>query len=113
MSNKQLTLREFHNMHLSLGKNDVILDVRNPEEYREAHIRGALNIPLSEVGHKAQELEKFENVYIHCKRGGRAQIAYQMLLGAGLTNLVCIGDAGMDLWIAEGFPCERGNNSET
>jgi rhodanese-related sulfurtransferase len=102
-----MTLREFHNKHLSIGKNDVILDVRNPNEYADAHIKGALNIPLPEVGQHADRLKGYDQVYIHCKRGGRAQTAFQLLAGAGLTNLVCIADAGMDAWVEAGFPVER------
>lgn len=107
MSNMQLTLQEFHDRHLKLGGNEVILDVRNPDEYKEAHIKGAINIPLPEVAQRANELTKYDRVYIHCKRGGRAQTAFQLLAGAGLNNLICIGDAGMDMWIQEGFPFER------
>lgn len=108
MSNTQMTLKEFHDRHLKLGKNDVILDVRNPDEFKEAHIKGALNIPLPEVMKHVNELKKFDQVFIHCKRGGRAQNAFQVLSGLGLTNLVCVSDAGMDMWIQEGFPIERG-----
>lgn len=108
MSNTELGLKEFHNMHMKLGKNDVILDVRNPPEFHEAHIKGAVNFPLPEVGQHVQELQKYDHVYIHCKRGGRAKMAYEVLQAAGLTNLVCISDAGMDMWIQEGFPVERG-----
>ncbi len=108
MSNTQMTLKEFHDRHLKLGKNDVILDVRNPDEYREAHIKGALNIPLPELAEHAEKLKKYDHVYIHCKRGGRAQSATQVLSSAGLTNIVCISDAGMDMWVNEGFPFERG-----
>jgi rhodanese-related sulfurtransferase len=108
MSNTHLTLREFHQKHLNLGNNDVILDVRNPDEYKEAHIKGALNIPLPELAQHSDKLKKYDHVYIHCKRGGRAQNAFQILTGAGLNNLICISDAGMDMWVNEGFPVERG-----
>lgn len=107
MSNILMTLKEFHDKHVNLGNNDLILDVRNPDEYREAHIKGAMNIPLPEVSQRAQELMKFDTIYIHCKRGGRAQTAFQLLSAAGLTNLTCIADAGMDAWVAEGYPTER------
>src|SRR4051812_20616567 len=108
MSNTEMSLKEFHDKHLRLGKNDVILDVRNPHEYQEAHIKGAVNFPLPEIAGQVQELQKYEHVYIHCKRGGRAKMAYETLQQAGLTNLVCISDAGMDMWIQEGFPVVRG-----
>ena len=101
MSNTHLTLKEFHDRHLKLGNNDVILDVRNPDEFKDSHIKGALNYPVSEVVHHVEELKKYDHIYIHCKRGGRAQTAFQILSGSGLTNLVCISDAGMDMWISE------------
>lgn len=108
MSNKLMSLQEFHSEHLKLGKNDVILDVRNPDEYKEAHVKGALNYPVMEVAAHAQELKKYDHVYIHCKRGGRAKTAFETLKNAGLDNLVCIHDAGMDAWIESGFPVVRG-----
>lgn len=108
MSNTLITLKEFHDSHLKLGKNDVILDVRNPDEFKEARIVGAKNIPLPEVTHHVEELKKYDTVYIHCKRGGRAKTAFEALKIAGLNNLVCVHDAGMDLWIELGFKTEKG-----
>jgi rhodanese-related sulfurtransferase len=107
MSNSMLTLREFHDTHLKLGSNDVILDVRNPDEFAEAHIKGALNYPVTTVANHAEELKKYDRIYIHCKRGGRAKTAFETLKNAGLTNLVCVHDAGMDAWIESGFPVEN------
>lgn len=107
MSNTVLSLKDFHDKHLKIGKNDIILDVRNPDEYREAHIKGAINYPVGELGQHLEELKKYDHIYIHCKRGGRAQNAYQFLAGSGLNNLICIADAGMDLWISEGYPIEK------
>jgi rhodanese-related sulfurtransferase len=109
MSNSHMTLRELHDRHLTLGKNDVVLDVRNRDEYAEVHIKGSLNFPLPELEQHVQELKKYDHVYIHCKRGGRAKTAFELLSKSGLTNLVCIHDAGMDMWVESGFPCERGN----
>ncbi len=107
MSNIMMTLKEFHDRHLKLDKKDVVLDVRNPDEFRDGHIKGAINFPLPEITSHIEELKKYNRIYIHCKRGGRAQTAFQLLVGAGLTNLVCINDAGMDLWISEGYPVEK------
>lgn len=108
MSNNHMSLKELHDTHLKLGANDVILDVRNRDEYADVHIKGSLNIPLPELAQHADELKKYEHVYIHCKRGGRAKTAFDQLNQAGLTNLVCISDAGMDAWVESGFPVERG-----
>lgn len=107
MSNTLMTLEDFHTQHRSLKESELILDVRRPEEFQEGHIEGARNIPVDEVQEHADELRKYQTVYIHCKRGGRAKTAFETLKNAGLSNLVCVHDAGMDQWIASGYPVKR------
>lgn len=107
MSNSQLSLKEFHDKYLKLGNKEAVLDVRNPDEFQAGHIKGALNFPLPEVTQHLEELKKYDQVYIHCKRGGRAKTAFEALKNAGLNNLVCVHDAGMDLWIECGYPVEK------
>lgn len=107
MSNSMLTLVDFYNLHQKLGPNEVILDVRRPEEFADGHMPMALNIPVDQLAARAEELKKFTNVYIHCKRGGRAKTAYETLSSLGLNNLVCIHDGGMDMWIENGYPVQR------
>lgn len=104
MSNKLMTLDEFFNLHKSLEKDEVILDVRRPDEFQAGHIEAARNIPVDQVAAFADELRKYKTVYIHCKRGGRAKAAFEALSNAGLSNLVCVHDAGMDQWIESGYP---------
>ena len=100
-----LPLHRFQELHTKLKPGEVILDVRNPDEYAQAR-RGSLNIPLPELLNRAGELEQFERIYVHCKRGGRAKTACDQLGQKGFTNLVCIADAGMDAWIEAGYPIE-------
>jgi phage shock protein E len=107
MSDTQMGLVEFYNLHQKLGANDLILDVRRPEEFAEAHIENALNIPLDQLPTRFNELQKYSKVYIHCKRGGRAKTAFETLSQHGLKNIICIHDAGMDLWIENGYPVKR------
>ncbi len=107
MPNREMGLEELYKTLPKLGKNDVILDVRGQDEFQAGHIPGAVNIPLGEVANRTQELNNYETIYIHCKRGGRAQTAFEALTQAGLTNLVCVRDAGMDAWIEKGYPVER------
>jgi phage shock protein E len=107
MSNTLITLKDFYEQTKNLGKNDLILDVRNPDEFAAGHIKGATNIPVPVVGQSAQDLQKFDRVYIHCKRGGRAHTAYETLKAQGLNNLVCLQEAGFDLWIESGYPIEK------
>lgn len=108
MSDTHISLLDFYDTHLKLGAGEVILDVRNPDEYQAGHIEGALNIPVTELAQRASELRDFKKIYIHCKRGGRAKTAFETLNQMGMNNLVCVHDAGMDLWIEKGFPVKQG-----
>ena len=107
MSDTHLGLIDFYHLHQKLGPNDLILDVRRPDEFSEGHIEGAVNIPLDQLPTRHSELSKYSKIYIHCKRGGRAKTAYEALTQLGLSNLVCIYDAGMDLWIEKGYPVKK------
>ena len=104
MSNKMMTLKDLHAKHLKLGAGEVILDVRKAEEFASGHIENAINIPHENVAQHADDLKKYNTIYLHCKKGGRAKTAFESLSSAGLNNLVCIHDAGMDAWMEAGYP---------
>lgn len=98
-----MALHDFHAIHNQLKSGEIILDVRNPDEFSSGHIANAVNIPLPELAERQNELKNSTKIFIHCRRGGRAKTAYDLLSGAGFTNLVCIGDAGMDVWLESGY----------
>lgn len=60
----------------------VFLDVRTPLEFRSGHIAGALNIPVSELGRRLNELPSGP-VLIVCRSGRRAHNAYDILVKSG------------------------------
>jgi NADPH-dependent 2,4-dienoyl-CoA reductase/sulfur reductase-like enzyme/rhodanese-related sulfurtransferase len=66
-----------------------VLDVRTDEEYREAHIPGALHIPLDELRGRIQELRPDGPVIAYCKAGYRSYHACRILAhhGHDVTNL--------------------------
>lgn len=107
MSNARITLNEFFQLHQDLPANELILDVRGADEFAAGHIPKAVNIPVDQIEKHISELKDYSKIYIHCKRGGRAQTAFNCLEKSGLNNLVCIGDAGMDAWIESGYPVKK------
>ncbi len=105
---KQISMEDLNGKLSSLGKDELILDVRTAEEFQEGHIAGALNIDHESVLDHVDELKRFKAVYVHCRSGGRAGFAVNALQQAGLTNLVCIGNTGMLHWVAAGYPVVTG-----
>lgn len=108
MSNKMITLKELYETHQKLSSGEVILDVRRADEFAQQHIEGAINISHELLASRAEELKAYKTIYLHCKRGGRAKLAFEALKQAGLNNLVCVHDAGMDAWLEQGYPVKEG-----
>jgi rhodanese-related sulfurtransferase len=56
----------------------TVLDVRQQREYEDGHVAGAINIPLHELAHRADEVPA-DVVWVHCGSGYRASIAASIL----------------------------------
>jgi rhodanese-related sulfurtransferase len=101
-----ISIDELHEKIEELGENDLILDVRSPGEFSSGHIKGARNQDHESVTDITEELKAHKTVYVHCKMGGRAKMASEALESAGLTNVVCVGNGGMERWGQMGWPVE-------
>ena len=64
-----------------------IVDVREKYEYEQGHIKGALNIPLSEFRNRISEIPKDKPVYLHCRTGQRSYNAVMALRNLGYENV--------------------------
>lgn len=91
-----------------LASDEIILDVRTPEEYEIGHIPNSLNIPLDSLRSRFEELNQYSKIYVHCKMGGRAKKATEDLHKLGLLQAICVAQAGMQMWIEEGYPVVQG-----
>lgn len=89
-----------HELKERLGKGEhlVVLDVREEWEHQEFNI-GAINIPLSIIMSKLDELSQYrdEEVIVHCKMGGRSLQAALILEQMGFRNVKNLV-GGMDEW---------------
>lgn len=76
-------------MDIPFDKNLLVIDVRRETEFADGHIRGAINIPLSEMNDPASmaNLEETQNLYVHCGGGYRSIIAASLLKRQGIHNL--------------------------
>lgn len=57
----------------------ILLDVRDPDEYEEGHIKGYINMPLDEIRGRLGELDRNKDVYALCYSGHRSYIACRIL----------------------------------
>lgn len=67
----------------------VILDVRTRQEYEEKHIPGAILIPDSEIGERAEQAlpDKNQLILVYCRSGRRSKLASEKLVQLGYTNI--------------------------
>ncbi len=72
---------------LDRRENVFVLDVRNPEEYQICQIPGSTLLPLPELPRRFQELDKDQEMVVHCKSGTRSAKAIQFLRQQGFHNL--------------------------
>lgn len=69
----------------------IIIDVREPYEYQEDHVEGALNIPPAELLAGAKKLDgisKDTELILYCMTGSRSNVSIQIFKSMGYTNLV-------------------------
>ena len=63
---QSISIQELHAHLNALGKNELILDVRSPDEFAEAHIQGSANVDVDQViqqaARLATQLHRFDRV---------------------------------------------------
>ena len=91
---------------LGEDKTVLVLDVRQPEEFRTGHIAGATLIPLDKLGQSLAKLPKDRKILCICRSGSRSGAAVRQLTNAGYTALNLSG--GMMSWQRLGYPIKQG-----
>lgn len=82
----------FRQVHVDQVRNLVetgayILDVRPEIMYNQAHLKNAVNIPLSQLRSRLDEIPKDRPVYVHCRIGQSSYNAVMALQGNGFNNV--------------------------
>jgi NADPH-dependent 2,4-dienoyl-CoA reductase/sulfur reductase-like enzyme len=80
-----------------------IIDVREKYEYENGNIKGAYNIPLSELRQRINEIPKDLPVYMHCRTGQRSYNAILALQNLGYKNVINITGSFLGLSFYEYF----------
>lgn len=94
-----------YQIHRSNKVEHMLLDVREPEEYAMGHIPGAVNIPLSEVPDRVQEIPQEQVVVVVCAHGTRSVIGARMLVEAGHNGVYNL-NGGTAEWQMRGLEIE-------
>ena len=106
---REVTVEEYEK---GRGPDTVLIDVREPEEYGEGHIPGAVNIPRGVIEAEVEPVEEMAGkvapelhdhnrpIYLYCRSGGRSALAAFALQEMGFTQVFSIsgGILAWDQW---------------
>ena len=81
---------------LGTPKSPFLLDVREPDEFAEWVIPGAVNIPLGQLEARLSEIPADEHILVICAKGARAQAGAEILIQHHFNATVM--DGGMSAW---------------
>ncbi len=84
---------------------DLLIDVRETEEYQSGHLPGAVHLSRGMLEFKMSGNPRWQSreleILIYCKTSGRAALCVNSLVQMGYTNVRSIA-GGIDAWLAAG-----------
>jgi rhodanese-related sulfurtransferase len=93
---------------LARGEQFHFVDVREDDEWRAGHARGAIHLGKGVIERDIEEKipDKSAEIILYCGGGFRSALAAEALQKMGYTNVVSM-DGGMRAWRAAGLPEEK------
>lgn len=83
-----------------LNASISLIDVREVDEYESGHVPGAVNLPLSELPARINEVPN-KTVYFICRSGSRSMQACEFCVDAGFTDVKNVAGGTMG-WMSAG-----------
>jgi rhodanese-related sulfurtransferase len=104
---------EPYDFHLQYLRDDssVLIDVREPFEFKGKRIHGAINIPSSgNIDRASDTLNRNFTYFLYCTTDYRSRHVAEKLYDKGFRNLVIL-DGGIVAWKRDGMKIEKGKIS--
>ncbi|MGB3330397.1 MAG: rhodanese-like domain-containing protein [Thermomicrobiales bacterium] len=84
----------------------TVVDVREQDEWRAGHIRGAIHIPLGSLGERTAKIDRSKPVVTVCRSGMRSLRGADTLRAAGFEDVRSMA-GGMNAWVSARQPVAR------
>ena len=95
---------------LTSAPDTLMIDVREPDEFRQGHIAGSINIPRGMLEFRISNEPQLQNlsrpIVVYCKTSGRAALSVVAMQTMGFTSVMSLA-GGFDAWAAAGKPVAR------
>lgn len=74
-------------------QNMIILDVRTPDEFRQTHVKDAINIDImsSDFQKQIEKLDKSKTYKVYCRSGNRSGQAERIMKSLGFKEVENLG----------------------
>ncbi len=107
---KRVELIDTHALAERLSSDDriLVLDVRDDDEFAEAHIPGSIHVPYSRLIERLPELPTERVIATICSGGKRSGLAASLLQREGYDSVIHVGHGGVGTWQRNGRPVESG-----
>ena len=89
------------------GGDALLIDVREPDEWRQGHAPGATSIPLAQLSARLATLPRDRDILLICRSGNRSSVAQDLLARAGFERTINV-QGGMIAWQRHGLPVITG-----
>lgn len=102
---RDITSREAKAL-LERNRNIYLLDVRTPQEHKQAKLAGSVLIPIDEFERRVKEVPRNRPVLVYCAVGSRSRPVASYLARLGNKEVYNMSD-GIVGWYRNGFPISR------
>ena len=90
---------------LDQKRNFFLLDVRTPQEFSQAKLKGSVLIPINEIERRVNEVPKNRPILVLCAVGSRSNLVAGFLANKGYGEVYNLTD-GLVGWYRNGYPLD-------
>ena len=87
-------------------ESGVTIDVRERDEYAQAHVPGAVLVPMGQLASRLGEIDRGARIHVICASGNRSSAMTDLLVASGFDAASVAG--GTTAWISSGRDVEVG-----
>ena len=85
---KLFSQKESSQLENRIKEGAFLVDVRNPDEFLSAHVKGSVNIPLGQIQNQLDKFEDKNHIIVFCRSGMRSSQAKSILEQNGFVNVI-------------------------
>jgi rhodanese-related sulfurtransferase len=99
-------VKEWKNSNKFNAEDVILIDIREPDEFKQEYIEGSLNVPTQQVQQTDFSAENHKNVVFLCRSGNRTRTIESILSSTGFKEIFTL-TGGIEQWKRCGLPTKK------